>query len=156
MPNLPKVNQPLINPLYSFDNELGKYGLSSANICFFRPFKSLSDVQQLIKTTLVSPLIGLFTIVSTILRLIKDILLMAISISCMSPNLFKEGFVEGRAAVESIIVTPFITAGVTLASLLSLVTRSFATVFSCVNGKFEDDSLSAVHEAPYPSICRQV
>lgn len=84
--DLKKVKERLIASLYSFEINRSKYELCPSNIGFFQPFKTPSDVQQQLKTTLVSPLVGLFSIVPNILYLIKSLLIMAVSIPCINPN----------------------------------------------------------------------
>ena len=109
-------------------------------------------MQQQLKTTLVSPLVGLFSIVTCITNLIKSMLIMAVSIPCISPSLFIEGLVDSVAALVSIIVTPLVASVVTLASLVSMVTRTLATVFSYDGGEFKNDLFSFLPENPYKNV----
>ena len=74
---------------------------------------------------------------------------MAVSIPCISPSLFIEGLVDSVAALESTIVTPLVASVVTLASLVSMVTRTLATVFSYDGGEFKNDFLTFLPENPY-------
>ena len=150
--DLKKVKQRLIGSLYSFEINRSQYELCPSNIGFFQPFKTPSDVQQQLKTTLVSPLVGLFSIVPNILHLIKSILIMAVSIPCISPALLIEGLVDSVAALESTIVTPLVASIVTLASLVSMVTRTLATVFSYDGGEFKNDLLSFLPKNPYKGV----
>lgn len=150
--DLKKVKRQLIGSLYIFEFNRIKYELCPSNIGFFHPFKTSSDVQQQLKTTLVSPLVGLFSIVPNILHLIKSILIMAVSIPCISPSLFIEGLVDSVSALESAIVTPLVASVVTLASLVSMVTRTLATVFSYDGGEFKNDLLSFLPENQYKDL----
>lgn len=152
MTDLTKVKRRLIGSLYSFEFNRSKYELCPSNIGFFQPFKTPFDVQQQLKTTLVSPLVGLFSIAPNILFLIKDLLIMAVSIPCISPDLFIEGLVDSVAALESTIVTPLVASVVTLASLISMVTRALATIFSYDGGEFENDLLWFLPDNPYKGL----
>ena len=67
----------------------------------------------------------------------------------MSPDLFIHGLVDSVAALESTIVVPLVAIAVTLASLVSIVTRSLATVFSYNDGGFNNDLLSFLPENPF-------
>ena len=149
MTDLKKVKSRLTSSLYLFEFYRARYELCPSNVGFFQPFNTASDVQQQVKTTLVSPIIGLITIVPNICRLIGSILIMAVSIPCISPALFIEGFVDSVATLQSTIVTPLVACAVTLASLASIVTRTLATIFSYDGGEFENDLLSFLPDNPY-------
>lgn len=152
MTDLNKVKQRFVESLYLFEIDRARYELCSSDTGFFQPFKTASDLQQQIKTTFVSPISGLFSILGNILFLIKNVLMMTISIPCMSPNLFIEGLVGGVAALEATIVTPLVAIAVTLASLVSMLTRTLATVFSYDGRKFRNDLLSFLPENPFKGI----
>ena len=61
---------------------------------------------------------------------------MVVSIPCLSPNLFIEGLVDSAEASVSTVVTPSVAIVVTFSSLISMVTRALATVFSFDGGEF--------------------
>ena len=125
------------------------YELCPSKTGFFQPFKTASDVHQQIKTTLVSPVMGLFSIVPNLIKAIQGVLVMAISIPCLSPDLFITGLVETVAALAAIIITPLVALAVTLASLVSLITRTIATCISYNGGEISDDWLSFLPDNPY-------
>lgn len=106
----------------------GRRYILCQKIGFFDPFETPSDVQQQIKTILVLPIIGLTHIAQNIIRLIKDILILAVSIPCISPALFIDGLVDSVDALASIIAFAVNTCARTLISLVSIVTRTYATV----------------------------
>ena len=149
MTDLYTFKRQLVGSLYSYEFHRGKYNLCTSKIGFFQPFKTPSDVQQQIKTTLVTPIIGLFSFAINIALLIKNLFIMAISIPCLSSDLFTEGLVDGVSALESTLVSPLVTTTVALASLLSLVTRTIATAFSFDGGEFNYNWLSFLPENPY-------
>ena len=152
MTDLQKVKERLIYSLYDFELSRSRFELCPSNIGFFQPFKTPSDVHQQIKTMLISPIIGLFSIVNGVFNVIENILIMAVSIPCFSPTLFIEGIVGGVAALERMIVTPLVACAVTLASLVSLVTRTLATIFSYDGGEFKNDSLSFLPDNPFKNV----
>ncbi|NDH08401.1 MAG: hypothetical protein EBY16_02060 [Gammaproteobacteria bacterium] len=116
----------------------GLYELSPANTTFFQPFHNLADFQQLIKTILVAPLVGLDFIIMPIPQLIKAFLLFAISMLCMDMKLAEQAVTEFVLNIESMIVIPFIALIVTIGSVVSLLTRGIATV--CNVNSDDDDS----------------
>ena len=152
MTDLQKVKERLIYSLYDFELSRSRFELCPSNIGFLQPFKTPSDVHQQIKTMLISPIIGLFSIVNGVFNVIENILIMAVSIPCFSPTLFIEGIVGGVAALERMIVTPLVACAVTLASLVSLVTRTLATIFSYDGGEFKNDSLSFLPDNPFKNV----
>ena len=95
---------------------------------FFKPFETPSDVQQHIKTILVQPIFGLIYIVHNVVRLIEDILILAVSIPCISPALFIKGLVDSVDALASIIAIAVSICALTLIFLVSIATRTYATV----------------------------
>lgn len=151
MPSLDRVKTRVKNSLYCFEGPRRKYRLCPASRGFFQPFTSFAGVQQQIKTTLISPFIGLFSIVENSLQLIKAVLIMVMSIPCMSPDLFIEGLADSLGALVSMIVCPLVATGVTLASLVSILTRTFATAFSYEGDEFNTELLSFLPDNPYSS-----
>lgn len=109
-----------------------KYGLAHSNTRFFQPFQSVSDAQQQLKTTLITPIVGLFSAARYALSAIKGILIMVASIPCLSPDLLNEGFIDAIGGIVTAVVIPIMTLATTLASLISLVTRSIVTLKSCI------------------------
>jgi len=67
----------------------------------------------------------------------------------MSPDLFIHGLVYSVADLESTIVVPLVAIVVTLASLVSMVTRTLATVFSYDLGQFNNEFLQFLPKCPF-------
>ena len=143
------IKKELIYSLYSFELERAKYQLCPSNIGFFQPFKKISDVQQQVKTTLISPIIGLCSIIPNIIEIIKNIVITGIGMSIFDRNLFIIGLTSTVYALERMIIVPLVASIVTLASLLSIVTRTIAAVGSFNGGEFTNNLFPFLPDNPF-------
>lgn len=152
MIRLQDVKNKLVSGLYEFDYNRRRYGLCSSNTGFFQPFKSFLDGQQQVKTALVAPIIGLGNVLGNMTGLIKNVLLIAISVPCLSPDLFVDGLVSSATNIEAGVVNPVVALVVSAAAVISIFTRLAATLLSYDGGAFKNDWLAFLPDNPYANI----
>lgn len=120
-------NKEVIYTLFGFESYRSKYQLCDAKNGFFKPFDGIRDIQQQIKTTLVAPVIVLDCLYA-IPSLIKSVAICLIGAVCLDYDLFTRGMTDLLLSVMITIVIPVVATVVTLASAVSLFTRTFGTI----------------------------
>ena len=132
-----KFNISVKQTLSGFDTYRKHYKLSDATNGFFKPFENLSDVQQQLRTTLVSPLIAVAIPLGLIPHLIKNVAIVLLGMGLCDADLLGTGIKDLMVNIIQAVVILLVATVVALASAISLVTRTFGTLLPSIGERLD-------------------
>ncbi len=116
------------------------YHLTSASTGFFQPYRSIADVHQQYKTVLVAPFIGLSGALIHTTAALRHLFLMALSIPCLSKDLFEEGAEQFVRHSTQVITVPLAAIFVTVGAMCAMLTRTLATAADYFSSEDSNDN----------------